>query len=151
MNTPGAPVGRASSLLSRQFADLLAYLESSQAPWLDSRMAELSDIPPALETHIQKILFTLAELQKKLKTSGFDSLRQWEEVHAAAPAEPSPGEQLKELAHQVRKLAKIQNVLAQNLLGYMRGMVLLDQNRRDATYSPANRNSKSLGYLHYKG
>jgi hypothetical protein len=151
MNTPSVPVGRASSLLNRQFADLLSYLESSQTPWIDSQWAELSDVPPALENHIQKILFTLTDLQKKLKSSGFANLHQWEETKATESEDPTPGEQLKELAHQVRKLAKIQNALAQNLLGYLRGMVLLDQNRKDAIYSQANKNGKSLGYLRYRG
>lgn len=64
MNAPNVLVGKTPSLLSRQLAELLAFLEQSQPNWINSQLTELSNVPRALENHIQRISITLSELRK---------------------------------------------------------------------------------------
>jgi len=151
MNAPNTSVGRTPSLLSRQLAELLAFLEQSQPYWIDSQLTELSDVPRELENHIQKISYTLTELRKKLRSAGWSNLQRWEETTGMDKPANGANNRLGELAQQVRRLSRIQNLLAQNLLWYMRGVAMLNQNRRDAVYCRQNRNNKNLGYLRYRG
>lgn len=153
MNSPNYSVGRMPSLLCQQFSELLDYLEKTQPLWIDSRYRPLTDIPRDLEIQSQKISSTLSELQRKLRMSGFTTLRQWEESKAETSSTLQFSEKIKEIADRVKRLARTQNLLAQNLLILVRGVAMLNQARQNVVYTQPVRNGRTSvsNTLHYRG
>jgi hypothetical protein len=153
MNSPNYSVGRTPSLLCQQFSELLSCLEKNQPLWIDSRYEQLTDIPRDLEVYSQKISSTLSELRRKLRMNGFSTLRQWEESKSDASSAVQFSEKIRETADRVKRLMRIQNLLAQNLLILVRGVAMLNQARQNVVYSPPIRNGRTSvsNTLHYRG
>ena len=152
MNSKSIPDYQSLASLSDQFEGLLSFLRQKEEAWLSSKYQELSGLPDELGAMVSKLASSVSDLRLQLQNSGRSSLREWVRQDPNRENEADDlMDSLRQRVQQTRQLAKVQQLLAQNLLAYSRGAALLFQHHQNATYSGVHEPSIRAQRLEIRG
>ena len=152
MNSKPIPDYQSLASLSDQFEGLLSFLRQKEEAWLSSKYQELSGLPDELGAMVSKLSTSVSDLRLQLQNSGRSSLREWVRQDPNRENEADDlMDSLRQRVQQTRQLAKVQQLLAQNLLAYSRGAALHFQHHQNATYSGVHEPSIRAQRLEIRG
>jgi hypothetical protein len=136
MNSKPIPDIPSLASLSDQFEGLLSFLRQKEEAWLSSKFNELSGLPDELESMLRALSASVSDMRLQLQSNGQPSIREW--VRQSPEGERETGrliDTLEDKIRQTRQVARVQQLLAQNLLAYVRGAAMLSESTQKPTYA----------------